>query len=97
VVGSIGVAALAAGGVFGYLQQQSKNNVVADTSGASALKDAQPYAQDGVVADVLYGAGGVALVTAVILFFTERPNKTAAAPVVTLSVGPGGLALSGAF
>jgi hypothetical protein len=94
VVGGIGVAALAAGGIFGWLQLEAGNSARNDPTLAAALSDGQPYAQDGLVADVLFGVGGAALITAIVLFATEG---TANAPAVAFSAGPRGLALSGAF
>ena len=94
VVGAIGVAALAAGGIFGFLQMQSGSSARNDATLAASLNDGQPYAQDGIVADVLFGVGGAALITAIILFATEGAPKT---PAVAFSAGPGGVALSGAF
>ncbi len=94
VVGGIGVAALAVGGVFGFLQQQAGNNARSDATLAASLNDGQPYAQDGIVADVLFGVGGAALVTAIILYATEGSTK---APPVAVSAGPGGFAVVGAF
>lgn len=94
VVGGIGIAALAAGGIFGYLQQQAQSSAVNDPGAAAARNAGQPYAQDGITADVLFGVGGVALVTAIVLFFTEGSSK---APAVAVSAGPGGFAISGAF
>jgi len=94
VVGGIGVAALAAGGIFGYLQLQAGDDARNDATLAASLNDGQPFAQDGIVADVLYGLGGAALITSIVLFVTEGSAK---APPVTVSAGPGGFALSGAF
>ncbi len=94
VVGGIGVAALVAGGIFGFLQQQAKSSVGSDLSLSAAQSDAQPYAQDGIAADVLFGVGGAALVTAVILFFTEGSSSSTA---VAVGAGPNGVALSGRF
>jgi hypothetical protein len=94
VVGGIGVAALAVGGIFGFLQQQAASNARSDGILAAALNDGQPYAQDGIAADVLFGVGGVALVTAIILFVTEGSSQT---PAVAATAGPKGFALSGAF
>ena len=98
VVGGVGVAALAVGGVFGFLQQQAGNAQHNDPQLAASLNDGQAYAQDGLAADVLFGVGGAALVTAIILFVTEGSAKDPARPPeVTLSAGPRGFALSGAF
>ncbi len=94
LVGGSGVLVLAAGGLFAFLQQQVKSSVISDTTGADALRDGQPYAQDGIAADVLFGVGGAALVTAIILYATEG---SARAPEVAISAGPRGFALSGAF
>jgi hypothetical protein len=92
VVGGGGIAALAVGGVFGYLQQSAASEVQRDAALSAALADGQPYARDGITADVLYCAGGAALLVAIILFATER-----AAPAISASAGPGGLSISGAF
>jgi hypothetical protein len=73
---------------------QAGNSARNDGTLAASLNDGQPYAQDGIVADVLFGVGGAALITSIILFVTEGSAK---APPVAVSAGPGGFAVSGAF
>jgi len=94
--GGAGLGALAVGGLFGYLQLSAANAEKSDGDLTSALHDGQPYAQDGIVADVLYATGGAAIVAAIVLYFVERPSARSRKDA-SVGVAPGGLSLSGHF
>jgi hypothetical protein len=100
LVGVGSLVAFGVGGLFGYLQQQALTNAK-DPSQAPTVTALQNYAQsqypqDGLIADILFGAGAAAGITAIILFATETPRHGQAASV-SVSAGPQGLSLQGAF
>jgi hypothetical protein len=99
LVGVGSLVAFGTGGLFGYLQQQAlaaaENAAQAKTvAGLQGYANGQ-YPQDGLVADVLFGVGGAAAITAIVLFFTEGSGHGDVA--VSVSAGPQGLSLRGAF
>ena len=93
MLGGVGVAALATGGVFSYLASSDFSDV---EKKYDSSKDSQgkTYA---TLQWVGYGVGGAAIVTAVILLVTG--NNTPSSVVLVPSVGPSlaGAALSGTF
>ena len=93
VLGGVGVAALATGGVFSYLASTNFSDI---EKKYDSSKDSQgkTYA---TLQWVGYGVGGAAIVTAVILLVTG--NNTPSSVVLVPSVGPSlaGAALSGTF
>jgi hypothetical protein len=74
LTGAGGAAVLATAGVLGWLSQQSVSSASAESSGSVALGDLSSARGQALAANVLYGVGGAALVTAVILFFVEGPS-----------------------
>ncbi len=70
-----GAAVLATAGIFGWLSQQSVSAAGTEQDGATALGDLSNARGQALAANVLYGVGGAALVTAVILFFVEGPSS----------------------
>lgn len=112
VVGGVGVAGLAVGGVFGYLTMSAKQRQVdkcespskcSDYAGASTAHNAATT--DGTISTVAFIAGGVAAATGLVLVLTAKPARTAsgAAPARSIALVPAvgargaGLALRGAF
>jgi len=104
VVGGLGVAGLAVGGVFGAMafsqksQEQSACGSACTAAGrAQALSDRSNGVTDGTVSTVGIAAGGALLVVGAILFFTAphatEGSATTGMLIVPL-VGPGGGGLS---
>ncbi len=100
LVGIGSLAAFGVGGLFGYLQQQAltdaQTRTLAPTVVALQNYANNQYPQDGLIADILFGVGGVAGITAIILFATETSGHGSTASV-SVSAGPQGLSLQGAF
>jgi hypothetical protein len=100
LVGVGSLVAFGVGGVFGYLQQQAlsnaENKIQAPTVTALQGYANNQYPQDGLIADILFGVGAAAGVTAIILFVTETGGHGSSAGV-SVSAGPQGLSLQGAF
>ncbi|HOX44118.1 MAG TPA: tetratricopeptide repeat protein [Myxococcota bacterium] len=96
VLAGLGGAALAAGGTCGYLASASQQEFKDATWAADAM-EAKAEAEDrALAANVLYGLGGAALVTALVLFFVELDDPPAdgeGAPAPGLVPAPGGAAL----
>ncbi len=96
VMAGLGGAALAAGGACGYLASASQQEFE-DATWASDAMDARAAAQDrALAANLLYGLGGAALVTALVLFFVEvddAPEADPDGPTPSLAPAPGGAAL----
>jgi hypothetical protein len=82
IIGGLGVAVVATGGVFTYLSQ-SRFSEAADTYNAKAESSGKTYAY---LAAAFYGLGAAGLVTSAILFLTSRdraPSKSVAlAPIL---------------
>lgn len=86
IVGGVGLAGLAAGGVFGFLTISAKNrqtdNCSSQTqcpdydSASAAHDDAKTY---GTVSTVAFIAGGAATVTGAVLVLTAKPAHSAVA------------------
>ncbi len=106
VVAGVGVAALAVGGVFGGLSMGSQSEFEAASptlttdAEADALIDIHDRAaRQAIIADVLFGVGGAALITAAVLWLVlggddgEAEPAVAVAPVLGSSYA--GIALSG--
>jgi hypothetical protein len=99
VVGSVGVAGLAVGGIFGGLAASSystANNECPSHSGCSpqAMNDRSSASTLASVSTAGIIAGGVLVVGGLTVFLTA-PKHSAA--TVGLEVRPGGLALTGGF
>jgi tetratricopeptide (TPR) repeat protein len=97
VMAGVGGAALVAGGTCGYLASESQQEFK-DATWASDAMDAKAEAEDrALAANVLYGLGGAALVTALVLFFVEVDDGPTAdhegSPAPSLVPAPGGAAL----
>ena len=93
VVGGIGVAAVGAGVVFGVLANSSQSNF----KQAAALADKDAFAaqtrQNALFADIGYGVGLAAIVTAVVLY----PKGSEADAPVAFWLGPASVGLKGSF
>jgi hypothetical protein len=111
VVGSVGVAALGAGGGFGYFSRSARDklsNATRDGQGVivgltqrdAAALDAQARSF-ALVADVLFIGGGALAVAGVPLIIVGAlpgtPDARAGAPSLTLLLGPTGFGLAGQF
>lgn len=109
IVGGVGLAGLAVGGIFGYLTINAKDRQVEncsnptdcpDYSGASdAHHEGNTY---GTISTVAFIAGGAATVTGIVLLLTAKPgNRGVAAARLTLApaIGPSaaGARLSGTW
>ena len=102
-VGALGIAALATGGVFGYLSADARAKVDgATTDDAGVTQMGQRVAaeldlvarRDALVADVLFVVGGVLAATGIgIIDFGLKPSPAQMA----LFVGPAGLGLFARF
>jgi hypothetical protein len=108
-IGGVGVASLAAGGVFGILAIQAKQRQLDNCStsvkcsnydaAASAHNNAHTY---GTISTVTFIAGAAATATGLVLVLTSKSNRENAA-VTSVSVLPrvapdqAGVAVSGAF
>ncbi len=97
VVGGVGVAALAGGIIFGVEANTTNSQAQASTSAAGLEAKGVQVGTDGLIADICYGVSLAAGVTAVALFFTEKPGTgeaPAAAPTAAIVPIPGGAVLS---
>jgi hypothetical protein len=99
----IGLAALGTGVAFGLRARELEaeadeicpETVCADPAGLAKSQDAQDMA---LGANVLFAAGGVAAVTAVILWVTGKPERgRGTVTVVGSAAGDVGLGLQGSF
>ncbi|MHB8417243.1 MAG: hypothetical protein ACYDCL_04145 [Myxococcales bacterium] len=81
-------AALGTGAGFGWAQGQAQAGLKAATDAGQATATAQAVGRDGLVADVLFGAGAAAGVAALVLFLLPAHADGATASV---SLGPGTL------
>lgn len=107
VLGSVGLAGLAAGSVFGVMALSEKSQQVSDcpNSGAcsrdKALNDHSSAVTDGTLSTVGFITGGALLVGGVALFFVGRhsgaPATNGMALVPIVAPGGAGMSLSGAF
>jgi hypothetical protein len=93
VLGGVGVAALATGGVFSYLASTNFSDIKKKYDPGKESQG-KTYA---TVQWIGYGVGGAAIVTAVILLLTSKDTTNSV--VLVPSVGPSiaGAALSGTF
>jgi tetratricopeptide (TPR) repeat protein len=102
VVGGVGLAAVAVGGVFAGLTK-SKDKTAdglchGGSDGNSCADDTEKQKYEDAVADakrfrtfayVGFGVGGAALITGAVLFFTGSSKRASSAFVVTPALGPG--------
>ena len=106
MIGGLGVAGVAVGTVFGVLATSqwsaSKTDCATSlqcTNHATAVTERNSAWTDATIADLGFAAGGVAIVTAAVLYFTApvaRPaTGFAVAPVVAREGA--GLAVTGTF
>jgi hypothetical protein len=97
VLGAIGLAGLAAGGVFGALCESDLSTSKDPTIGVSnaAAKNSSAGAE-GLAADIAFAAGGALALTAVFLWFAEAPHDTQAV-VTPLPSGGATLEVLGRF
>ena len=98
VMGSVGLAGIATGSVFGFLAKSHLNDSsghctgsVCDSTGDSALSDARSSA---TVSTVGFIAGGVLLAGGLAIYFTAPRGDS---PRVGLEARPSGFAVSGEF
>jgi hypothetical protein len=98
VVGGVGVAALAGGIIFGVEANSTASQAQSSTSAIGLEAKGVQVGTYGLIADVCYGVSLAAGVTAVVLFFTEKPGKAedvaAPTPSASLIPVPGGAVLS---
>ena len=99
VAGGVGIAGLAAGGVFGVLASSSWKTAqreCPDHTGCSplAVSDRSHAVTDATVATVGFIAGGVLVAGGLVLYFTAPRGDS---PRVGLEVRPGGFAVNGEF
>ena len=98
VVGGIAVAALAGGLIFGVEANVTTTQAQNSTSAVGLEAKGVQVGTFGLIADVCYGVSLAAAVTAVVLFFTEKPEgtgeATASPPTARLIPLPGGAVLS---
>jgi hypothetical protein len=99
VAGSVGVAGLAVGGIFGVLASSSWKTAqreCPDHTGCStqAMDDRSHAVTDATVATVGFIAGGVLLAGGLTLYLTAPKGDS---PRVGLEARPGGFAVSGEF
>jgi hypothetical protein len=108
VVGGAGVAGVALGSVFGAIasskwhSSQTECPMAGCTDHAQAVTDHDSATNAATVSTVAFVAGGAALATGVVLFFTASRNEASPSTVgvrVVPSVGPraGGFLLQGVF
>jgi hypothetical protein len=93
VVGGVALAALAGGIVSGVEANATLSSAKANPVAAEAEAQGAQVGTYGLIADVCYGAALVAGVTAVVLFFTEKPHApddASVAPSAGLAPVPGG-------
>jgi hypothetical protein len=99
LTGSVGLAGVVVGGVFGGLTFSAASAVNTDCPGhvscpANALSEHRDAVTFGTVSDIGFIAGGVLLATGLTLYFTAPKD---AAPKVGLEIAPSGLGLTGSF
>ena len=99
VVGSVGVAGLVVGGIFGGLAASSYGTASNECPGhtncnSQAMNDRSSASSLATVSTVGVIAGGALLVAGVTVFLTAPKHSVA---TVGLEVRPGGLALTGGF
>ncbi|MHB1843829.1 MAG: hypothetical protein ACYCWW_03210 [Deltaproteobacteria bacterium] len=83
VVGVGALAAVTAGAVLGAISTQERATAQSDPIWGSARQEGQTAGGEGLAADVLFGAAGVAAAAAIILFFVESPTtQLAVAPAL---------------
>jgi hypothetical protein len=99
ITGAIAVAALGTGIAFGLLQQSANSQAVQAPDASQATSLANQGATDGVVADIAYGASGVAAIACIVLIITEASGHRSEPPKMNLSLtaGPGGAGIVGRF
>jgi hypothetical protein len=109
VLGAVGIAGVAVGGVFGLLTASAISKQKTDCASsancanhAQAASDHSTWTTDGTVSTVAFIAGGALIASGAVLFFTARhatEEPTAAGLVVMPSLGPsgGGMLLRGEF
>ncbi len=101
VLGGVSIAAIGAGVGFGLAAKTAVDDMRA-TGGCAPFCD--PARVDGarrdmILANVLFGVGGAALATGVILTIVRARTAAEGPPIAAwhLGAGPGGLSLSGVF
>ncbi|MHB8419183.1 MAG: hypothetical protein ACYDCL_13995 [Myxococcales bacterium] len=97
VVGALGLAALGGGIALGLEASSTLAAAKANPVAAQAEAQGAQVGTFGLIADVCYGAALAAGVTAVVLFFTEKPHaqeSAAAGPSAGIALLPGGALLT---
>ena len=90
ITAGLGGAALIGAGAFSFLAAQSKSDFDAEPW-ADRAEDLRTSTENrSLTANILFATGGAALLTAVILFFTEG-KADAESPVTSWSITPSGL------
>jgi hypothetical protein len=97
-VGGVAVAALAGGIIFGVEANVTTTQAQDSTSAVGLEAKGVQVGTFGLIADVCYGVSLAAAVTAVVLFFTEKPEgvgeTSVSPPTAILLPVPGGAVLS---
>ena len=89
----IGAAALAGGGVFGGLAVKARDEFDDAQWASDALEKKDIVEQRSLVANILFGVGGAAMISALVLFFTEggTDGSDSTQKSVQLDVGLSGI------
>jgi tetratricopeptide (TPR) repeat protein len=94
VVAGVGAAALAGGGLSAGLAAQAKGDFDDQEWAARAADLKETVETRALAANVLFGVGGAALLTAVVLFFVEDTGPTAPETSAAWRIDPGPLGVS---
>jgi hypothetical protein len=109
VIGGIGLAGVAVGTVFGVLALNDHATLSGECNASrqcpyGTQSEIDSFSRDGLVSTIGFGVGAAGLVTAFVLFATERakvghepPPSTATHVRAVPWIGPGGAGLSGTF
>jgi PEGA domain len=102
VVGTIGVAGVAAGAIFGVLTVNDRSSLNSACTSAkvcppSSQSDINAYSRDGTISGVAFGVGAVGLIAGGYLYFHARAKEPPAQASITPWIGPGAGGLSGTF
>ena len=97
VAAGVGVAAMAGAGTCGILAGQAKDDFDQTTWADEAAKYKDQAETRALAANVMYGIGGAALITAVVLFFVEADSSPEAQTQLGMTQAPGGMGATWRF
>jgi hypothetical protein len=92
VVGSVGIASLAAGGVLGIVGQVERSNLESECSPACPPERADPIRNEWTAGAILAGTGAALIATGLVLFFTSPEEPAPKRASITLDVSTHGAA-----